>query len=486
MNLIITFLALISWLTPPDSVRFGVDWSVPIDANQAQKELSYFQKNGYQDILIKGIIPIDVLDVLDRYDFDVHVLSDLSYITSFKIEQNKVPYEVSLLDYFYYYKPYECIKSLGLFEFGAVYNDSFSDAIQALSYRIKPTVTKDLFYIHQPDSIDKLQNKGFKRFLTIYEHTDLKNITDTEFEGLVYRDQIEQLSARKFQEIIFVSGGKTIFFSSELIFNEQKQAELSSWITTFLKDSSSLLELKATETKESHPDYLVILFWACVVLFGLHYSFEPNYRKSVSRYFLAHAFFASDIMDNRVRLSFSASLAGLVQSSLAGMMSLLFFEHILSDVGLDALTSEFPYLSYFVYSKLGQFLFGFIHYSLLTGILIVWLHVVFSDFKSVHQPATLILWPQLTNLFLSILVVNAFFNSVSGFWIIVFSVLYLLVVFFSYYFALLDIFKSGRKTRTTDWLKTGIPYSFILIGFIGFYLYYIGFYDMLVLAYHLH
>lgn len=486
MNLAVLILIFVSWLSPPDSVRFGVEWKVPQDANQAQKELTYFQKNGYQDILIKGIIPLDILDVLDRYDFDVHVLCELSYLTPIKLRQNNDRFEVLLLDYHYYYKNYDKIKSIGIFEFGSVYKNSFSNDIQSLLYRIQSTVTRELFYIHQPDSTDKLQHIGLHQFLTIHENTHLASLPNSSFDALVYRDKAETLTARRFQEIVFSSAGRPIFFPSELIFHETKQSEISDWILTFLKDSSNLLELKAPRSERSHPDYLVILFWSCVVLFGLHNSFEPNYRKSVSRYFLAHAFFATDIMDNRVRLAFSAGLAGLVQSSLAGMMSLLFFEHILSDLGLQALTTEFPYLTYFVSTKMGQFLFGFIHYSLLTGLLIVWLFIVFSDFKSIHQPATLILWPQLMNLLLSVLVVNAFFNNVSGFWIIVFSVLYLIVVFFSYFFALLDIFKSGRKAKGMDWLKTGIPYFVILVGFIGFYLYFVGFYDMLELAYHLH
>lgn len=486
MNFGLLILILVSWLSPPDSVRFGVEWKVPNDANQAQKELTYFQKNGYQDILIKGIIPLDILDVLDRYDFDVYVLSELSYVTPKKLEQNSERFEVLLLDYYYYYKNYDKIKSIGIFEFGSVYKSSYSHAVQSLLYRIQSTVTLPFFYIHQPDSTDKLQHIGLHRFLTIHENTNLASLPKASFDALIYRDKAETLTARRFQEIVFSSAGRPIFFSSELIFNDAKQSEISDWVLTFLKDSSNLLELKAYSTKRSHPDYLVILFWSCVVLFGLHYSFEPNYRKSVSRYFLAHAFFATDIMDNRVRLAFSIVLTGLVQASLAGMMSLLFFEHILSDLGLQALSAEFPYLTYFVSTKMGQFLFGFIHYSLLTGLLIVWLYIVFSDFKNIHQPATLILWPQLVNLFLSILVVNAFFNQVSGFWIIVFSVLYLFVVFFSFFFALLDIFKSGRKTKGTDWLKTGIPYFILLVSFIGVYLYFIGFYDMLELAYHLH
>ncbi|TNE72999.1 hypothetical protein EP331_05745 [bacterium] len=479
------FVLVTSWLNPPDSVRFGVLWDVPTDAIEAKKDISYFQKNGYQELMINGIVPVDVMDLINRYDFVVHINLGHSFLTNTILHNQKDAIEAELYDFYYYYRTYDCIQSYGIFTYGSVFDESFANGIQVLKNRIASTVKQPLYYIHQPDSTDLLHTFNFDRYLNYSPKITYSSSELTEFEGLIYSGNAELFTSRVFQDMVYQSNGKTIFIPSSIVFDEQKQEMLNTWILAFLKDTKSLLELDPLKTEQNHPDYLVFLFWCCVVIFGSHYSFEPNYRKSVSRYFLAHPFFSADIMDNRVRISFSTILAGFVQMILAGMMTLLFFDHILSPLGQQAFVHEFSYFDYFSGSKFGIFIAGMVQYALFMSVQIFWLYFTIKDFKSIFQPATLLFWPQLINLFISIIVVNAFFNQVSGFWILIFSMMYLFMVLFSFFFALNDVMKSGRKTTTKDLLKTAVPYFIILIYSFTFYFSNIGFYDMLELAYHL-
>lgn len=485
MNFLICLFLLISWQEPPDSVRFGVVWDAPTDLNSAKKELFYFQKAGFRNLMIQGIVPLDIIDLIDMYDFDVLVNLPNRFLTNSNFKEDSHFLEAQIFDFYYYYKPYKSVKGIGLFKYGQVYNENYVDKIIRSKEKTSSSVDIPFYYLHEQSPNDLLVNSSLQRYI-IYNENDLRNsLIEKPFSGLIYTPSSGDISAKEFQQLVYIAQEKPVFFSSELVFSDSAQVDLKTWMNQFLKDSGTLLPLKNVEIQEDQPTYLIVIFLGCLLVFGLQFFIEPNFRKSVSRYYFAHGFFANDILDNRVRFSISSVIILLTQAVLAGMISMLIFKHILTPLGLQALSEHLSYFKLWVPNIITQFSFGFIHFILITLLQILWLYFAFKDFKSPFQAAPLILWPQLLNLIVAIVLVNAFLNSLSGLWIIIFSLIYITVLIGSFFLACKDAFMAGKRVTFLDHFKSTLPYLILLVFMFGYFFYKTGLYDYLGLAYRL-
>lgn len=470
------------------NAQFGVVWSIPNDPITARKELILFQKIGFTDLLVKQLPSTEYLDLIEQFDFGVSISLPNQFLTTTSIQDEFPRLIDQIYDYSYYLNNYKKIKKLGIFDNGQIYSKSFAKALDSLIHQVNPKPF-DFFFTHPFTR----ENQCFSS-IEWYVYFDKYDLTRTKLTPcadssvasfIIDIHSFHDWSNRVLQSSVSLAKGKPIYIPSNIVLNPAFDSLYANQITDFIKYPGHLITMKSEPILEEHPDYLVMIFWLCVIVFGFHFSIDPNFRKSISRYFFAHSFFAGDIMENRVRFSTSTIIASLTQAVLSGMLSILLFSYILNSKSVEAVQWYYPYLSHWTSSLILLFLFGFTHHLAIILIQVVWLYFSFEEFKSIFQPATLIIWPQVINFFLSIVIVNSYFNSINGYFIGAMIGLYIAVIFGTYFLACRDIFNGGRKVTRMDHLKTTIPYSIGLIVSVMFYLWGNGFFDVVNLSYHL-
>jgi hypothetical protein len=463
--------------------QFGVIWNYPEDEISARRELITFQKVGYSAILLKQLPSLNLLELLNQFDFDVSVMLPVVNLTVSRLQESKASLEAQLYDYSFYLKDYTCIKDVGLFNNGQVYSEEFSRNFEQFYTLQKETFPFRIFYVHKETS-ENILSDSIPWFVLTRGEKKLPIFKENRVKAILFSEKDSVISNRQLQNLVIQANGKIIYLPSDLVLNGSFRAKQEREIVNYIKFTGHLIPIEYKAEIPNKPDYLVMLFWLCVLVFGLHFSIDPNFRKSISRYFFAHGFFATDIMENRVRFRMSSLIAAITQSVLSGTLIILLFNYILTEESILVINDYFPYMKLWTYNLVGLFLFGFLHHFLLIIIQVIWVYAGFSEFKNIMQPATLVLWPQVLNFFIAVIIVNAYFNNLSGKWIGVFYLIYLFVIIISFLLACNDVFSAGKKVIPFDHLKTTIPYITIVILFLMVYLVLSGFYDATGLAFH--
>ncbi len=464
--------------------QFGVIWNYPDDIIAARRELITFQKTGYSSIHLEQLPPVHILELLNQFDFEVSIMLPIKHLTLSRLMATAPQIEMQLYDYSFYLKDYNRVRQVGLFTTGQVYSEEMSKELVAFYTSMATLFPLPLFYVQKETSENKIPDQ-IPWFVLSHAEKKFPIYNEKRIKAVLYADKDTIITNRQLQNLVNGAKGRIIFLPSDLVLNSSFRNKQEQEIVNFIKYPGHIISIEKKSEKPNNPDYLVMMFWLCVLVFGLHFSIDPNFRKSISRYFFAHGFFATDIMENRVRFRLSSLIAAITQSVLTGTLSILLFNYILTDDSIEVIADYFPYMEFWTHNLLGLFFFGFIHHFLLIMIQVFWLFAGFKEFKSIMQPATLILWPQVLNFFIAIIIVNAFFNDLGGIWMGTFYLLYLFVIVISFILACNDVFSAGKKTSFKDHFKTTVPYLIVVLLFVSVYLVMSGFYDAAGLAYHL-
>jgi len=464
--------------------HFGVIWNFPDDIITARRELITFQKVGYTAIHLEQLPPVNVLELLNQFDFDISIMLPLKHLTLSRLKASSTQIEVQLYDYSYYLKDYQRVKQVGLYTTGQVYSKEMAKELLAFYNSQKDSFPFSMFYVHI-ETIENTIPKEIPWFVLSHGEKKIPIYKEDRIKAILFADKDTLITNRQLQNLVHDAKGRIIYLPSDLVLNSSFRDKQEQEIVNFIKYPGHIIPIEKNIEEPNNPDYLVMMFWLCVLVFGLHFSIDPNFRKSISRYFFAHGFFATDIMENRVRFRLSSLIAAITQSVLTGTLSILLFNYILSSDSIEVITDYFPYMEFWTHNLVGLFFFGFLHHFLLIMILVIWLFAGFTEFKSIMQPATLVIWPQALNFFIAVIIVNAFFNDLDGKWIGAFYLLYLFVIVVSFILACKDVFTAGKKVSPKDHFKTTVPYLAIVLLFVSVYLVIIGFYDAAGLAYHL-
>ena len=111
--------------------HFGVIWNFPDDIITARRELITFQKVGYTAIHLEQLPPVNVLELLNQFDFDISIMLPLKHLTLSRLKASSTQIEVQLYDYSYYLKDYQRVKQVGLYTTGQVYSKEMAKELLA-------------------------------------------------------------------------------------------------------------------------------------------------------------------------------------------------------------------------------------------------------------------------------------------------------------------------------------------------------------------
>lgn len=458
---------------------FGIIWSPPQSYPEIKKELGIFQDNGIQHLIIEGVVDYGIMDFISRYDFEITILTTDKFLSREMLSQKKEFLETQLLDYQFYYSGFSDVTSISSFSFSDIYSETSHSfysylLVKVITRRFKLSIiSRNLF----PDTFlaDSLR-------LILYHdsQSDDANLTSSSYHSLIYT--FDRFSIRDFQHIVQSAGNRPIYLKSEDYFRELEDStsKLQRAIIAFSKDSQFLFDLpKESDESQQSMNGIIILFWVFVGLFAVHFSFEPNYRKSISRYFFAHSFFTDDILNKRIRFGTSLFLVMFNQALLFALVKYTVLNHILNDLALEEISYHYPFLIVGAESILGYVLFNAMIYLCFELFTFLWLFVAIKPIKHYYQVLTLLLWPQHLNFLCAAIIITFEAAGYSQMVSLIAFAIYIMVIILSFPIAAHDSIKQFGGSGTYYQYLTYYPYIILLILLFFWLLPSSGFYSVL-------
>lgn len=466
----ISFLfAFLITLFPADSLysqsslSYGIKWDVPDEESRAKKELTLFQQTGITHLMVEGIVPYNLMDIISAFDFDITVQLPYIYIIEDEFRDHYLTIAEDYKDYSIYYDEFSDVTALSLFYVADLSNENLYNLLPELA-KIYPT-RFDLTYVQIPalnSSAIASDDKISPVWLTIAPR-DMKHehVSDSK-RFILFED--EEYSYSHLSRFIEQTDGGLIYLT-DAYFWSGLEAELpvDSVISATIQDANKLFDRTSEKKENEYPNLIIFSLVFTILIFGVHYGFEPNYRKSLSRYFGAHIFFVDDIGERRIRLGTSLLLVMLVQALLFAIAKTFFLQYTLTPLQHEILTSHLPWLTFASTTFFGSLILNGVVMLLFMLICGLWIYLAFPTLQQIYQSFLLFLWPLHLTIPVVFLYVISVLTNVSEFLSASLIVLYLIIVFGSFILTFFDMIRIEKKTSLpVIYLTTFIPYLIIL------------------------
>lgn len=171
---------------------------------------------------------------------------------------------------------------------------------------------------------------------------------------------------------------------------------LAQIISGFQRSPNPAIPLPAAEQYPGSVNYGVLILIGLWLSFAIHMRFNPNYSRTVGRYFFNHSFLVEDILRRHILLSGSVLVVFLQAAVMWGLFSLTFITSFLGEAGMQALSWYFPVAA----NDWFLFTIGLVFGALFNGLLWAWLIISCFRRDVVSMSATLLFWPMHLGLFL--------------------------------------------------------------------------------------
>lgn len=452
-------------------LNYGIQWEVPETEIQAKKELTLFQKTGITHILANGIIPYNLMDVLASYDFDVTIQLPYTYVIEDELVDYLPEIAQSYKDYTIYYESFSDVTTLSLFHVAELNKNMVLNTLPEFDKSYPTRFNNTYIQIAGLDFPD-LDAPG--RISPVWLASSPSHIQHS--DSLSYSKYLlfskEPYSYAHFSRFIEPIDSGLIFIPDSYFWSGLDDTlPIDSVITATIQNPGKLFDRTSHTEAQSYPNLIIFSLVITIMIFGIHYGFEPNYRKSLSRYFGAHIFFVDDIGERRIRLGTSLLLVMLVQALLFAIAKTFFLQYTLSPVQHEILTYHLPWLTFASTTFFGSLILNGVVMLLFMLICGLWIYLAFPTLQQIYQSFLLFLWPLHLTIPIIFLYVISVLAGFSEFMAATLIVLYLIVIFGSFILTFFDMIKIERKASLlTIYLTTFIPYLIILCGVL-FYLF---------------
>lgn len=450
--------------------ELGIVWNVPHSNSTALRELHEFRKLGVGYLIINKLIPKQISDTLADSNFRVFVSTPIIFPTSRDITRYAAQYYQVYRDYIHYYNSLSTFSAFGLFENGDITDKRFRDEMNILAEKIHEITQKPIYYIQTANSAIKNDTTFDFCIQIIVPDNNSSNLTLGTFKesrGIYFKTKDSNYFNS--QQILYLLTQTRLHKTSPLFFNGnwltnvlKSHPEMARVLTDYVRGLPVLLSTRPTRHFNVSKSILVIFLLIMWGLMAVHYAFEPNYRKSLVRFFTTHKFFVDDVMEHLSRLSNSNRIVLMGQAFIGGMFFYTMGQAAFSSIGYHALISHYPLLGFIDKNMISLFFLGVVGVLLYNLICIVWIYFGISEVKFPGQAITVYIWSQHMNFILITLMIAILLSTGSTIIIYVLGIMFILVILISFYLSVLDTARYCKKSYF-EHLKTTIPHLIIML-----------------------
>lgn len=484
----------LSSVTAAGQVRFGVFWQLKrgevtsrINPDQyIQMRITHFViGSAYANELPNSS------DTTQRQQYHILAAPPLRFLTAYDLRKHH-----DLLVNRLYKKLEPFISDIhpdgyGIVQLSEIHSKELMTYLKPIVKQLRDSVRSSIYYIRQPGQEDEDHVSDLFDFslLQINEKTDITSLPelitpktrgiyfDPEETGYFDQAHLQALfkEMRADSSIVLYLNGK--WLQDAL----RTHPNFKNIITAYATDASAIFSNPVPKNTPVNPGFTVLILVLIWLITAIHYGFEPNYRKSLIRYFGYHRFFIDDIQERVLRFSNSNVIVLLIQA-LTGALLLISFTHFfISKTGFSAISAHYPAFHILGGSDIRLFIIIFAAVIVYNLICSLWLFISAPDFPQYNQVLTLQLWPQHLNLLLVSLLVTLTIAYQSPILVYLCGLFYLIVLLSSFIIASADIY-AYSESKGLFLIKSMLPYLVLVIIVLVWIISYTGITDVWLLA----
>ena len=476
-------------------VKFGIFWqssrggsTSPINLNQyAQLKISHFVLGSASaNELITGD------DSVAGSHITILAAPPLKYLTSYDLSKHRSLLVKRLYSNLQPFISHIHPEGYGTIQLSEIQSKKLAEQLRPILSQLKDSVRSPIYYIRSerfPAKKDQVAGLFDFSILQINEKTAVSAILGlvTPKTRGIYFDPIssDYYNLRHLQSLFQTvrdDSDIVLYLNGKWLQNTlNNHPNFKSVITAYATEPNAVFSNPPVGRPPVSPGYTIIVLIIIWLITAIHYGFEPNYRKSMIRYFGNHRFFIDDIQERVLRFANSNIIVMLIQALTGALFLITFFHFFISDSGFRAITAHYPDLDFLGGSDVQLFFIGFM--TILTFNLVgsLWIFISCPDFPQYNQVLTLFLWPQHLNLLLLSLLVTLTTAYQSPFVIYLCGILYIIVLLSSFLAASADVYLYTQN-KGFFLIKTVLPYLVMVIITLVWLIGYTGVTDVWILA----
>lgn len=301
------------------------------------------------------------------------------------------------------------------------------------------------------------QNASIRNDLKLYEisNSGLKTLGDRSKTGIVrYYQKGGSNSINDFANSIGADDIYLIVDYGWLNISLQNESDFKAALQASNQLNEAVIPLKIHQDDEQYLNWPLVLILALWVILGINIASNDDYKKTISRYFLSHAFYVDDIIQYRDR-AVNGSIFIIIAHSIFGGLTVYFLARsFISEIGMAALHHHYPLISYFGQHYVALFVLGCLIILLLQIIAIFWLAIFNPQIRNIGQIVSLYSWIFHIDYILITIVAVLFISDGSQKLILFCSALFLLIWYNSFTLTAINSSKRLGSLRFGYLLKT--------------------------------
>ena len=380
----------------------------------------------------------------------------------------------------------------GVIQLSEIQSKKLAAQLTAILSQLKDSVRSPIYYIRSerfPAKKDQVAGLFDFSILQINEKTTVAAIPDLispKTRGIYFDPTSSDYYDLHHLQSLFqtVRGDSSIvlYLNGKWLQNTlNNHSNFKSVITSYATEPNAVFSNPPVGHPPVKPGYTIIVLMIIWLITAIHYGFEPNYRKSLIRYFGYHRFFIDDIQERVLRFANSNIIVMLIQALTGALFLITFFHFFISDTGFQAITAHYPALDFLGGSDVQLFFIGFMTILVFNLIGSLWIFISSPDFPLYNQVLTIFLWPQHLNLLLLSLLVTFTTAYQSPFLIYLCGILYVIILLSSFLAASADVY-IYTQNKGIFFIKTVLPYLVLVIFTLVWLIGYTGVTDVWILA----
>lgn len=370
----------------------GVIWQPPVSVTQARAEIELMRQHGISHVYTTDVPSDELLQILRNYQIHLLVQHPIKYLTTWHLEHHRQELKTEIQQNWNRLRAYPFLSGYSLFFEGAIHRPDFIGLVSEL----RPPGMSDQLAFYSSDveppsgysipmsRLGLVQSIGEAKFLAM---------SNQNLSYLVFVTPTGTQDIGQWYDLLKSPGSGRLYLTSDILFvDAEYHTSLLKLIKDIQSDPEYLLPIVPISDEENKDGYSILFFLVIVVVFGIHYTFDPTYRKSLQRFFLSNRIFVDDLVQRRAKLTFSNYIVILYVAVLSGTFLMALTEFKVSTSGVELLSHFLPILT-----TENVLLFGFFTGILISivvmAFLIPWGAYMNKGTTHFMSYVTIILWP---------------------------------------------------------------------------------------------
>lgn len=370
----------------------GIIWDPPELMSQARAEVELIRQNGISHVYTTSVPSDELLQILRNNQIRILVQHPVSYLTTWQLELHRQELKSEIQQHWSRLRTYPYLDGYSLFFEGALHRPDFIGLVSEL----RPPGMPDELAFYSSDSDTPSGYSVPMHRLGLVQSIDeatFQTASDENMNFLVFVNPSGNQDLGRWYDLLKSKGAGRLYLPSTIFFSSSAESTtLLNLIKVIQSDPEYLLAVVPITAEDGHDGYSIFFFMMILTIFGIHYAFDPMYRKSLQRFLLSNRIFVDDLVQNRTKLTFSNYIVIIYISLLSGTFLMSIAEFNISTSGVELLSYFVPFLSTENVLVFGFFTGSMISLLVLT-FLILWGAYMNKKTTQFLSYMSIILWP---------------------------------------------------------------------------------------------